>query len=279
MTSDSSLFDLHVHSVHSDGLKSLMQLAELTRLSGLGGCAVTDHDILPDPSALQRLSSSFGVELLAGVELSTQCQARGLHLLGYGFDPRSPALVEACRRLQEARRVRWTRMVESLRAKNIRLDEQRMARLAETPSPGRLHLARELVRQRHASTVRSAFQRYLSGPDPSLAFDCLSTADAIRLLHEAGGVAILAHPPSWLTREQWNELFDAGLDGLESRFPAATKRHSRLLQERANERGLLTTAGSDYHGDELRTYLGLHTVDRSVVDRLVRPRADSVTVA
>lgn len=252
-------FDLHVHSVASDGLYSLQQLAELARRSGLAGLAITDHDVLPDAAVFGRAAQPFGVQLWVGVELSTEWQGRGLHLLGYGFDSHHAELVSACRKLQEGRRERWQALVARLKKRGLKLDAARLTELGQRSAPGRMHLARELVRMGHAPTPRSAVIRYLCEPEADSCWHRLPTGDAIALLHAAGGMASLAHPPPNLTQTHWQKLVAAGLDAVETQFPGLGGGHRRFLQERAREYGLLATAGSDFHGDDARTYLGLYS--------------------
>jgi predicted metal-dependent phosphoesterase TrpH len=246
-----------------------MQLAHLARRSGLAGLALTEHDALPDPNVLRQAGAGTGVELLVGIELSTAFECRGLHLLGYGFDPFEHRLAEACRQLRAARRERWSRMVAWLRGRGLKLDDRRLARLEASPAPGRLHLARELVHAGHAPSNRAAFTRYLGKMQTACQFECLPFAKAVDLIHGAGGVAVLAHPPSSLTAPQWRMLVEGGLDGIETGFPSVTKRHRRFLTERVAEYQLIATAGSDYHGDEVSSTLGRFWVDRASLERLV----------
>lgn len=257
--------DLHAHTVASDGLRSVQELAMAARRIGLTGIAITDHDVLPDPAALRVAEQLSGVRLHLGVELSTRWEGRGYHLLGYGFDPANGALLEATRRRQAARQARFDRLRERIGELGARLDPRCAG---SSLAPGRLHLARELVRQRHAGSVRAAFERYLrriDGADD----DLLDLSEAISLLRAAGGVAVLAHPPANLLHDEWRRLAGLGLDGLECRFPRAKRSHRRFLIERAAEYDLAHSAGSDYHGDEARFHLGLESVTRAELDSLL----------
>jgi len=264
------VYDLHVHSLYSDGLYSPLQIANLATRSGLAGVVLTDHDHIPQVGDVDSLGN---VEI--GVELSTQLADRGLHILGYGFDPRHPDLRAVCARLQEGRRYRWESMTAAIRKQGLSLDENRMAQAGACPSPGRMHLAREIVRKGHAPTVRSAFERYLRRFDAG--FDTrssgpLETEEAIRVLHEAGGVAILAHPPADLNVEKWRRLAAAELDGVEVDYPGVASNHQRFLKARIAEYGWVGTAGSDFHGDNPQRYLGCRNIAASVYHELCRKR-------
>jgi predicted metal-dependent phosphoesterase TrpH len=262
------LFDLHVHSTRSDGLRSLMELAHMTRRSGLAGLAITDHDILPHPDRLSQASQQFGIELIPGIELSTRWREYRFHLLGYGFDPMETTLVELCDRLLAVRRARLDAIVSSVRDQHPRFDRRELDRLRDQSSPGRKHVARELIRQGFATSSRVAFDRYLSPQVADIPSPEVPLEEAIEAIHSAGGVAVLAHPPTGMTVDHWRGLGEVGLDGLETRFGRVASSHRRFLDQRAEEYGWLATAGSDYHGDPGRNQLGLHTVSQETLDKL-----------
>lgn len=263
------LYDMHVHTVHSDGRWSPMQLAEMARRTGLAGIFFTDHDTIISPAALAVASRGFGVELFPGVELSTEYGGRGLHLLGYSFDADHEGLLSLCRRLQCQRRQRWWQMVEILRDRKIRFDEPRLARIASLSTPGRLHLARELVHLRAARSIRGAFSQHLSGLEIQVRA-AAPIEEAIDTLHAAGGIAVLAHPPALLTKETWTGLAERGLDGIEIGHPSIRGTHRRFLQTVAEQHQFLTTAGSDYHGDEPTEGLGSYTMTERQLEAIVR---------
>lgn len=271
---------MHVHSVRSDGLYSALQLAQLARRSGLRGIVVTDHDALPDPSQLEAAEALSGVHMLPGVELSTQWQGRGLHVLGYGFDVRCDALRKICREVQDRRRERMRQMVEQLAAAGVRLPHGGPESWSRSVSLGRLHLARELVRAGHVHSVRAAFSKYLDKLAANSMSATVALPAAVEALHEAGGFAVLAHPPVRLSVDFWRSVVETGLDGLEVRHPSISKCHQRFLADRVAEYDLLATAGSDFHGDDSRRYLGSHALDGDQLQVLLagRPRwASSLT--
>ncbi|MFO0946895.1 MAG: hypothetical protein U1D30_13280 [Planctomycetota bacterium] len=249
-----------------------MQLAELARRTGVAGFVITDHDTLADDTLLKEAEKRFGLEIHGGIEISTEMRGRGLHLLGYGIDSGNGPLRDACRQLQEDRRRRWHSLVRALRVMGIRLDEDRLARVHSLSTPGRLHLAREIVRARAAGSVRSAFAHYLTRMEVDAPKARIDLHLAVQLIHDAGGRAVLAHPPARLTRDDWTELVSAGIDGLETRYPGASRTHQRFLEERVKEYSLLASAGSDYHGDDPRHSLGIPSVDEATFRSLVGSR-------
>jgi hypothetical protein len=259
--SDDSLLDAHVHTIASDGVLTLRQLANLARRSGLAAVVPCDHDVIHEPADLKEAGASAGVLLLSGVELTVTHGERTLHLLAYGFDPHNAGVSDACRRRQVQRQKRWQALTAALLRRRLKLDPRRLERIGAGKAPGRRHLARELIAARLATSVRNAFQDHLAGVAHGyIDEDPLHAADAIRLVHAAGGKAILAHPPLGLTIADWRFLVGAGLDGLEADYPRAAKNHRAFLRERMAEYGIASTAGSDYHGDEPRDHLGGRTM-------------------
>ncbi len=270
------LLDLHLHTPRSDGLNTPAQWASLARRSGLAGIAITDHDVLPDRADLEWAAASFGIAMLGGIELSVRLGPRGLHVLGYGFDPENPALAALCAELQAGRRARFRGFAERLLKRGLRLDERRLAQLEANHAPGRVHLARELVRAKHAGNVRDAFRKHLGefdGLAPGASVP--EAAAALAALHGAGGVAALAHPPADLKRADWRALADAGLDGIEANAVGCPKNHAAFLAERVAEYGFVPVGGSDAHGEPPR-FVGARTTSWETWEALLaraRPRA------
>jgi predicted metal-dependent phosphoesterase TrpH len=260
-SADDALVDGHAHTLASDGALTLRQLANLARRSGLAAVVPCDHDVLHNPRDLEDAGRSAGVALLPGVELTVSHEGRTLHLLAYGFNAFDEGLNDACRRRQFQRRKRWAKMCDALLRRTLQLDLRRLERIGAGRAPGRRHLARELTAARVATSVKNAFERFLRDLDHGYVDDDpLDVKEAIRLVHAAGGKAVLAHPPPNLTVEHWRSLASSGLDGIEADYQSAAKNHRRFLQDRVAEYGFSATAGSDYHGDEPRDHLGARTM-------------------
>lgn len=266
------LYDLHVHSTRSDGLRSPLELARLANRHGLSGIAIADHDVLPDVDALCQIEGATGVTMIPAIELSTRWQSRRLHLLAYGMDTQNELLRAVCKNLLDARRIRWRILVERLGKIGLRLDASRLQAIEMSASPGRLHLARELVANRQATTIRKSFELFLEPIHDCEGEFGAPLGHAVDMIRQAGGVAVLAHPPFGLSQEDWKGLADLGLDGIEVRFGAIKRSHREFLEARVAEYGWIGTAGSDYHGDGNRNELGLHTVDREILEKLLAKR-------
>jgi predicted metal-dependent phosphoesterase TrpH len=237
--------DLHVHTTHSDGTYTPAQVVELARRSGLAAVSISDHDTL-DGIVSARRAAATGVEVVAGLELTSCYRARGFHLLGYFIRPDDPALNAALERLRQQRAGRFREMIERLKACGVSLQEVDLRAPHETDTLGRRHLAELLVKAGQVSTVREAFTRYLGRvavPAAGLPVD-----EAIGLVRDAGGVAAWAHPSYDCSRETLSELRALGLDAVEAEYPGFRPTRVRELRGLAASLGLAITGGSDCHG-------------------------------
>ncbi|PLY01257.1 MAG: phosphatase [Desulfuromonas sp.] len=250
--------DLHLHSTCSDGVYSPEEVVRLSVESGLAAIALADHDSIAGVESACEAGAKLGIEVLTGVELSVVWnQWHDIHLLGYGFDPRHAALGEA---LEEFRAHRETRNEKIVANINLRLQDEgleliefaRVAALAEG-ALGRPHIARALMEMGHAIDMEDAFRRYLRPCNvEKWAFP---VEQAIALIHHAGGVAVLAHPPFITPRRSRLERLirsfaEMGLDGIEIYNSGTGDDQFPWYLNLARSLGLIVTGGSDFHGIE-----------------------------
>jgi predicted metal-dependent phosphoesterase TrpH len=247
-----SRVDLHLHSTASDGAYTPAQLVDLARRSGLAALALTDHDTVAGVAAAQSAAAGGACELVPGIELTVRhTHRRTLHLLGYFFDPDDGDLLAALDRVRAGRAARIAEIVGRLRDRGVSLDDGEVAALAAAEAPGRRQLAALLVKEGRAATVRQAFTRYLSDASPYVTPAVgLPVAEAIRLLHAAGGVASLAHPSYDGVPALLAELQVLGLDAVEVEYPNCRPSWGRQLRTLAGQLGLAVTGGSDCHGPD-----------------------------
>lgn len=236
---------------------------------GLQALAITDHDTVAGLAEALAAGRRLGVQVVTGVELSTDAGGRELHLLGYGFDPTDAALCELLAAGRQDRRRRAAKIVARLADLGVRIElEQVLALGAE--SVGRPHVARVLVERGFVASVAEAFARYLAEGRPAyVPRRRLRPEQAIAAVHQAGGVAVIAHPALFGDDAWVRRLAAAGLDGLETDHsehpPAAVAHYARL----AAELGLLPTAGSDSHGEPGRRPLGSRRMSWAEAARLL----------
>ena len=248
--------DLHLHSTCSDGLSSPAELVTLARDAGLRAIALCDHDSIAGIDEALAAGEDGGLEVMTGVELSSMWGLQqDIHLLGYGFDHHAPALRDELAAFRSFRLQRNRRILERINDR-LRRDRRTVLDFHDVQATvggtvGRPHLARALVARGYARNVEDAFQRYLIPCNVPKRFFPLD--QAIRLVHDCGGIAVLAHPLLVTTdRDHWDRLLDdytrLGLDGIEVYTPAAAEADIEFFLGQARRRGLVVTGGSDFHG-------------------------------
>lgn len=250
--------DLHLHTTCSDGHHSPQELVRLAAKAGMAAIAVADHDNVDAIDAAVAEGARQGIEVLAAVELSSQWQEyRDIHLLGYGFDHHHPELVRQLAEFREFRAGRNRQIVEKV---NHQLAGEGRASLdfsaieaSAGGTLGRPHIALALRAAGYVKSHDEAFERYLVPNNVPKRFFPID--EAIDLIHLAGGIAVLAHPP-YVTRnhaelERLVESFvDMGLDGLEAYNNGVNQDGVYWLIGLARRHQLIVTGGSDYHGSE-----------------------------
>lgn len=242
--------DLHVHTTHSDGNYTPAQVVELARRCGLSAVAITDHDTTTACAVAQRVAAEH-LEVIAGVEMTSEFHGRELHLLAYFFRLEDAALQAALGALRSDRVSRFWEMIARLRHLGVSLSEAALAGVDTEGALGRRNLAELLVRDGKAATVREAFQRYLADHrQAAVPKRRLPVAEAIALVRGAGGVAAWAHPTYDCTRPALAELHALGMQAVEVDFPSCRSGRARDLRGWAAELGLAVTGGSDCHGAE-----------------------------
>ncbi len=267
-----SAVELHCHTTCSDGTLSPRALVERAHERGIRRLAITDHDTVSAYAHALPRARALGMELLSGLEISCAHGDTEIHLLGYAFDPEAPPLRELLARMQTARRERFERMLERLAARGYTVDATALL-ARDDVALGRGQLGRLLVEQGHVGSIAEVFRRLLGENKP-----CFvpkpnpSSAEAIALIHTAGGVAVLAHPGRYQRPPRVAELVAQGLDGIEVLYPSHGPETIRRYFEACARHDLISTGGSDFHGDAGRPDLGSQPLEPTVVDQL-RERA------
>jgi len=246
--------DLHTHSIYSDGTSTPLELIELALGNGLRGLALTDHDTVEGVAEVRKLGEQAGLVVVSGVEISTSLHQHTLHILGYGIDVTKPALHRWLQPLQEGREKRNTIILHKLQALGVNITAEEIQHISCCGQTGRPHIARLLVEKRVVDSFDAAFRQYLGRNRPAWESRfSYSAAESIDMIHQAGGLAVLAHPgqldPEMRVQPPLiRELVLRGLDGLEIHYPTHTRKMKKKLKALAAELSLLVTGGSDFHG-------------------------------
>jgi hypothetical protein len=248
MTGEPPFVDLHLHSTASDGARTPREVVRAARDIGLTAIALTDHDTIDGVAEALAEGQALGVRVVAGVELSAVEDGAETHLLGLHLG--NIGVIEA--RLQALRQMRLTRaqrIVARLDELGVRVALQDVLLQAGGGAVGRPHIARALVNEGWATDLRDAFDRYLgNGKAAFIPKDRLPIVDAIAMIHDAGGIAILAHPGQSGTRSRIEALAPLGLDGLEVRHPSHSADDMARLLALVEHFRLTPSGGSDWHG-------------------------------
>lgn len=260
--------DLHAHTTFSDGVLTPEALVSRAVDKRLAALAITDHDTV---EAIPRARAAAGtaLQLVPGIEMSTAFEGADLHILGYYIDPNHAMLCERLVGFQEERRRRAAAIVERLREMGLALELDEVVALAGPGVIGRPHVAEAMVRAGLVSGFEEAFVRYLGQHAPAyVARPAFSPGEAIALIHAADGVSILAHPGAQMPDGVIERLRAEGLRGIEVWHPQHGASTVRRYQALAQRLGLLTTGGSDFHGEHRSLDLGELPVPISVLDPL-----------
>jgi hypothetical protein len=241
--------DLHLHSRFSDGTYAPEEVAAQAQRYGLAAIALTDHDSVEGCPETERACAAVGIEFIAGIELTSEQEENELHILGYCIDTHNARLLTEIVRFQAVRQNRIREMVERLNRLRVPLSVDAVFALANCRAPGRPHVARALVAARLCGSLDEAFERFLKKNRPAWVPKFkMSGEKALELIHQAGGVAVLAHPGLNRTDEVIPGMVEAGIDGIEcfhTKHSTATTEHYLQLADRFH---LLVTGGSDCHG-------------------------------
>jgi predicted metal-dependent phosphoesterase TrpH len=249
------MIDLHTHSTASDGSFSPVKLIRYARTKGLRAVALTDHDCIDGLEEAIAVGNEIGVEVIPGIELSAKFNNGGMHILGYFVNPSDPVFLQRLSMLQEARRQRNPKIVKKLQDLGMNISYEEVVAASGGGQVGRPHFAQVLVNKGFVRTIAEAFEKYLrNGGSAYVEKDRLSPEESIALIHEAGGVAVLAHPFTLhLPVDQLDPLFErlvqGGLDGLEVYYSVHTPEQTAQYERLAERWGLVKTGGSDFHGD------------------------------
>lgn len=270
--------DLHVHTTHSDGNCSPCEVVVAAARVGLSAMAITDHDTTSALDVARPEARHWGVELIAGVELTCAHQGRELHVLGYFFREDDPDLAAAMGRLRDGRARRIEAMADRLRGLGLTVNLEAVRRAYPRAVLGRRHLADYLSRTGQVSGIRDAFTRFLGDRGPACVEKTrLDVVEAIGLIERAGGVAALAHPPHDLGESSIRGLADEGLRAIEVDGPGCSRGLGRRLAAVADRLGLIGVAGSDFHAaDRPGRWVGAIATGPEVLERL-RAAAEPAT--
>jgi len=263
--------DLHIHTNYSDSTSPPEEVVNQAHEYKIDCIAISDHDTIDGIAPAKAAAEQYGIEIIPGIELSTEIDGKDIHVLGYLFDYDNPIVKEKLSTIQDARIDRMRSMIEKLKEvgiDNIELSE--VCALTQSKAVGRPHLAKILLEKGWVKSMQEAFNQYLiEGKTAYMPKYKMSPFEAIQLMRDFGGVTVLAHPMSTRVDELIPQLAEAGLNGLEAIYPNCSQKVTNHYMDLAKKHNLLVTGGSDAHGKAKKnTFLGKVKIPYELVEKL-----------
>lgn len=270
--------DLHTHSVNSDGTLTPTELIKLAKEKNLAAVALTDHDTINGLEEAFAAGKKYGVEVISGIEFSVSADVE-MHLIGLDFSLDSPKITSVLDAMIKNRNTRNTKLLRILGELGMPLTEDDVLQFATSPVIGRSQVARAMVKKGYVSSVAEAFDKYLAFGRPAyLPRETLSPTDAIRIIKESGGIAVLPHLNQIdKTDDELYELLkhlkSVGLDAVEGYYTEYTEEMNIKYRKMADDLGLKLSGGSDFHGEnkiahELGTGSGNLKIPYNILENL-----------
>lgn len=262
------MFNLHMHTNNSDGELSTIELIDLAKYNDLIGISITDHDTIAAYKEAIPYAKEKGIKLIIGLELSTNINNLKLeqeyfkkigtflpevHLLIYNFDIKNIKLKTKLKYIMDKRNERGYKIIKKLKDDGI--DVFKNVDYMKEEFIGRVKIANELIKNGYAKNVKEAFSKFLNYDRKYyVKRESISLEDAIKLAHEIGGLAIFAHPGEIASTKLIKAILNYNIDGIECYHPRNSKVLTKELIKEANNRNLIITGGSDFHGTEKNEY-------------------------
>ncbi|WP_372626507.1 PHP domain-containing protein [Arsukibacterium sp.] len=248
-------FDLHSHTHCSDGVLSPAELVLRATERGVDALAITDHDTVAGLTPAREAISEYqlSLQLVNGVEISTRWQQLEIHIVGLNINPDCPLFLSRLASQQQRRLERAEEMARRLEKSQIPDVMPAVLALANGAALTRTHFARHLVNIGKASSINNVFKKYLGrGKTGYVPSNWVEMAEAVQWIHDAGGVAVLAHPLKYQLTTKWvkrlaEQFAAAGGDAIEIISPQQTPVQKRELWALCQLHGLTASVGSDFH--------------------------------
>ena len=270
--------DLHMHSFYSDGYHAPESLIDKAYNRGISTLSITDHDSVNGINEAIDYAKKYKMEVIPGLEISTDIRDTEVHILGYFVDPRNKDLEHYLNFFREERFKRAIRMVKKLNILGLDITLDDVMTFAKDSAIGRPHIAQALLAKGQVKSFFEAFYKYIGNHAPAYERKVhLSPQSAFKIISDAGGLSFIAHPgnmPEILIKE----LIDAGVDGIEVIHPSHSPEQVRFYRGIVNEYFLLESGGSDFHGGKREDddNLGKYYTSAKVVETMKTRLANSI---
>lgn len=242
--------DLHMHTSHSDGALTPIDLIKKTKDAGLSVISITDHDSINAFQDAVVYGKEMGMEVIPGVEISTDLEDKEIHLLGYFINTENAELTKYLSFFREERFHRAKRIINKLRNLGMKISIDDVLDRAKNSSIGRPHIANTMADLGLVKSFNEAFEKYIGDFGPAYERKIhVSPHSALKLINEAGGLSFLAHP-GFINESILLNFIKSGIDGIEVTHPQHSSNQVRFYRGIVNQYCLLESGGSDFHGGE-----------------------------
>lgn len=277
--------DLHCHTTCSDGTASPEEIVKMAAEIGLKGLSITDHDTIDAYETAVPLAKKLGIELISGIEFSSVQGDVSVHILAYSFPLNSPIIKDFCVRHNQRRTDRNREILQNLTKHGMPISEEEvLAVIPDRPpnahcSIGRPHIALAMLKKGYIYSIQEGFSKYLGeGKSCYAPGESFSVQETLDIIHQAKGLAVIAHPHLVDYPPTLKQLLEMDFDGIECYYARFTKESQKRWLKIAEHRQWLVTGGSDYHGTiKPNISLGVSWVDEERF-RLLQKHFQQVSV-
>ena len=240
--------DLHTHTNYSDGIFTPAELVEKAHKRGLDIISITDHDSINGIKEAVECAKDFGIEIIPGMEISTDVDEKEVHLLAYFIDIENEELLKYLSFFRDERMHRAKRMVQKLRELGLKITMDDVIDRAKNCAIGRPHIAYTMIELGLIKNYNEAFEKYIGDYGPAFERKIhVSSQSALKLISDAGGLSFVAHP-GYMKENLLLNLIKAGIDGIECTHPSHNENQVQFYRGIVNQYCLLESGGSDFHG-------------------------------
>ena len=262
--------DLHIHTTFSDGTSTVDEVLEEASVKHLKAISITDHDCTDAyPSAIE-LGNKLGIEVIPGVELSSEIEGNDIHILGYYIDPDNSSFSNKLKEMKDARYIRAQKMVKNLNKQGIDLRFDTVLSIAGIGAIGRPHIAAAMMKEELVYSFREAFDKYIGYGLPAYVEKLnMHPKEVFDLIKNAGGIPVLAHPGVTQVDERIPEFIKDGLMGIEAYHTEHPSSIERYYLKIAKKNHLAFTGGSDFHNhNHNKSEIGFPHIPYIIVESL-----------